>query len=170
MPFNTLARRAAVTAAFCALLALPAGAAVTVTQTAALSFGKLVPGTSGGTVTLSPAGVRSASGVTLFTQGATQQAAAFTVVGGTGGAICTLSVPTFAPAPLSLNGAAMGISNFYVSDAGNSLRLSPPESSASITLDGLGGYSVKVGAMLTVGPNQAAGNYASTFSVSVSCP
>ena len=164
------APKLAALAAFWAVLALPVLATVTVTKTAELSFGKFVPGVSVGTVTISTSGARSAGGVILFNQASAQQAAVFTVSGGTGGASCTLTVPTSVPAPLTGAGASMALSSFYASDASNSLRLSPPDSTVLITLDGFGSYTVKVGASLTVGAHQIAGNYASTFSVSVTCP
>jgi hypothetical protein len=164
-------QKAAVLAAFWTALALPALAAVTVTKTADLSFGKLVPGTISGTVTISPIGVRTASSsVTLFNQASIQQAAVFTVSAGSVGATCTLTVPTSDPTPLSGIGAPMGLSNFLVINASNNAPITLLNSVGSITLDGSGGYSVKVGATLTVGASEAAGAYTGNFSVTVTCP
>jgi hypothetical protein len=161
-------QKAAVLAAFWAALALPA-VAVTVTKTTDLSFGKLVPGATNGTVTISPSGGRTgSSSVTLFNQASTQQAAVFTVSAGPVNTSCTLTVPT-ATSPLSGTGAAMALSNFSASNVSNS-AIPLTNSVGSITLDGLGGYTVKVGATLAVGASEVAGIYTGDFSVTVTCP
>ncbi|WP_210546568.1 DUF4402 domain-containing protein [Rhodoferax sp. PAMC 29310] len=150
-------------------LALPALAAVTVTKTADLSFGKLVPGATSGTVTISPIGVRTASSsVTLFNQASTQQAAVFAVSGGPLNTTCELTVPTSFTS-LTASSAPMELSSFSASNVSNT-AISLTNSVGSITLDGLGAYTVKVGATLTVGASEPAGAYTGNISVTVTCP
>jgi len=162
-------QKAVALAACCTLLALPALAVVTVTKTTDLSFGKLVPGTTSGTVNISTSGLRTpSSSVTLFTQASTQQAAVFAVSGGPTNTTCALTVPS-ATSSLSGTGAVMPLSGFSASNAGNSV-IPLDGSLGSITLDGSGAYTVKVGATLTVGASEPAGVYTGDFSVTVTCP
>lgn len=158
-----IAQRAAVLAAFWPVLALPVLASVTVTKTADLAFGKLVPGSSVGSVAMSPAGSRSRTGdVTLFSQGGgTGNAASFlvTVSEGIGFSTCSVILPGNDFIYLTSAGARMVLNSFTPLPA-------------SITLDGNGTASatIHVGGTLTVGGAQVSGLYLSNFSVSVTCP
>jgi hypothetical protein len=153
-------QKAAVLAAFWTVLALPALATMTVAKTADLAFGKLVPGGIAGTVTLSPAGVRSASGVILFAQGveATGRRAEFTVSGGPANTSCNIGLPADGVIALTGGGSTMVLNSFTSVPSG------------SIMLDGAGAGTIHVGGTLTVGGAQVAGPYASAFTVSVTCP
>ena len=155
------AKKAAVLAAFWAVLVLPALAAVTVTKAVDMSFGSLVPGSAPGTVTMNSLnGLRTSSGVILFTQGAgaTGSRATFSVTGGPPSTACHISLPTDTYVYLSGSGNPMAVNTFTSTPA------------SQITLDGSGGGTIDVGGTLSVGGAQVAGPYASSFSVTVTCP
>ena len=155
------AKKAAVLAVFWTVLALPALAAVTVTKTVDLSFGSLVPGAAPGTVTMNSLnGLRTSSGVILFTQGAgaTGSLAAFSVTGGVASAACSITLPADASIYLAGSGAPMAVNTFTSTPA------------SQITLDASGGGTIDVGGTLSVGGAQVAGPYTSSFSVTVTCP
>jgi hypothetical protein len=142
--------------ALLALLALPAHPAnrtPVVTATSNLAFGRIVAA-SGGTVTISTAGVRSKTGGLVLIPGGTVSGAGFSLTeGGTGKSLTWRTITLPASATLSSGANTMTLSNF-VSDP-------------ATTMVGSGRTDVKVGASLTVGANQAAGNYSGTFSVTV---
>ncbi len=133
----------------------PAYAAVSVNKYQDISFGSIVPLTASGTVSIAATlgGVRSATGVLLFTQGsgANGHSAIFNVSGGSAGYTCQISIPS---SILTGNGTGM-TSNFTSSPSGN------------ITLDGSGAGTIYVGGSLGVGGSQTAGSYSVTFTVTV---
>ena len=143
-------------AALFAALALAASPAApqTISGVSNLSFGSFLAG-SGGTVVVSPAGARTQTGgVLLIGQGA-GAAAQFNVVG-TANATYSISLPDNNAVTLSDgNGHGMAITSFVSS---------PP---ATGTLSGAGSQSIRIGATLIVGPNQAPGAYSGAFSVIV---
>jgi hypothetical protein len=114
----------------------------TLTKTADLDFGKLVPLSTSAAVAISPVGVRTPSG--MLVSGGGQQAASFTV-NGNPGAIVTISFGT--PSSLSGPGSDMGLSAFTTSLVNN-----------EGTLTG-GTLTFTVGATLSVGGNQVPGTY-----------
>lgn len=139
----------------------PAGASLSVSKTQDLSFGALVAGSTGGTVVVTAAGNRSKTGgVTLFTQGGTVSAAAFTVSGGPASTSCTLSLPADNTATLSRTGGGSMPLTGFTSSVGSSLSLNPS-----------GAGSFAVGATLNVAAGQTPGSYGpADFTVTVSCP
>lgn len=120
---------------------------VTVTNSSDLQFGTIVTGASAATVAINAAGVRTC-GAGLVCSG-TSTAAAFAVTGTTG-QIVTVSVP----ATISLTSGT------------NSMSATLAASAASLTLVANAG-SFSVGGTLSVGANQADGDYAGTFSATV---
>jgi Domain of unknown function (DUF4402) len=120
-------------------------------KTADLLFGDVIVGAIAGTVTISPGGVRSATGVTLFGTNPTG-AAAFTVSGQ-----ANTSYSITLPASVTLNGpaATMTATNFLSSIGTTGL------------LNAAGTQSFGVGAQLNVAANQTDGDYAGVFSVVV---
>lgn len=128
-----------------------------------LVFGAFVAGT-GGTVTIGAStGARSATGgVTLMNS--TYRAARFTVscVAGGGADACTstsiYSIDPVAGMTLTSGANSMSVGNFSV--------YSINTANSSGQLSG-GTDSLKVGATLTVGNNQAPGSYSGSFSVIV---
>jgi len=142
--------------------ACTAASALTVTRTSDLSFGALVPGSTNGTVVLTPNGVRSrTAGVVLFSQaiaGAQFTAAAFSVTGGAANANCALELPS--STPVSNSGGVFATVTHPVSSSGS-----------SVVLDAMGNASFTVGASLNVAAEQAPGHYSTaSFTVDVICP
>lgn len=118
-----------------------------------LSFGSFVAG-SGGTLTVSPGGARAPSGgVVAVGQGSSYSAASFRVTG-TANASYTLTLPDNGTVVLSDGSHTMALNNFLSS---------PPTG----LLSGGGTQVIQVGATLTVGSGQPAGNYTGTFAITV---
>jgi hypothetical protein len=126
-------------------------AAITLTKTADLNFGDVVAGASLGTVVMTPAGVRSATGGTTLGNGGTAAAAAFNV-GGVALATYAITLPA-GPIVISFGANNMNVTAFT-------------GSKATGTLTG-GADSFTVGATLNVAASQVAGSYTATFPVSV---
>jgi hypothetical protein len=127
-------------------------AAIALSNTAALNFGDVVAGGSLGTVVMTSAGARSATGGTTLGNTNSAAAAGFTVTG--------VSGSTYA---ISLPG-----SNITVGDGGgHSMTVDTwTGSKASGTLSS-GTDTFTVGGTLHVAASQVAGSYTGTFSVSV---
>jgi len=120
--------------------------AQSVTKTVDLTFGKFVAG-SGGSVVISPAGVRSATGGVVLVPSGAGAAAQFSV-SKTGGNTKTYTITLPADGVVSLVSGAN-------STAVNTFTSSP---SANITLAGTTEQTIFVGATLTVGSNQPSGS------------
>jgi hypothetical protein len=121
-----------------------------------LDFGRFVSG-GGGTVIVSPAGLRSRTGaVVLLTSPNAGQAifnASRANVSGTETAV-SISLPTNGSVWLTgSGGGTMAVNNF----------VSTPASTGSVQT----AMTLSVGATLSVAPNQAPGTYSGTFSVIV---
>jgi hypothetical protein len=139
------------------LLGLPAHTATTkvgnVTTTRHLALGRFVAA-SGGTVVVSPAGVRSSSGGVLLLAGGIVSSAAFSLTeSGDGDPLKWTTITLPASATLTSGGASMTLTDF-TSNPNGTFNASPLK-------------ELTVGATLNVGPNQPAGAYSGTFSVSV---
>jgi hypothetical protein len=138
------------------LLALPAQAATklpNVTATRDLALGRFAA-SGGGTVVVSPAGVRSTPGGVVLLSGGTVSSAAFSLTeSGSGTALTWTSISLPASATLTSGAASMTLTNFTSNPTG--------------TFDGSALRELTVGATLNVSPNQPAGNYTGTFSVTV---
>lgn len=128
-------------------------AAIAISNAGGLAFGKFVAG-SGGTVTVSPGSMRSASGGVAVVPSSAGTAAQFVV---TGDANLTYAITVPGNGVVSLtNGAySMAVNNFT----------SSPNSTG--TLGGGGSQTLLVGATLSVGGNQATGSYSGVFDVTV---
>lgn len=135
-------------------LAVPApGQTIVATQD--LSFGAFVAGT-GGTITISPQGMRSAGGdVTLISVGQFSQGSVASLdVTGTPSAAYTISLPPDNVVTLTgSQGGSMPITSFSSSPSGTG-QLSPA-----------GSQTLVVGATLVVSNNQAPGTYSGSFNV-----
>jgi hypothetical protein len=139
------------------LLALPvqtANKVGVITPTRTLALGRFVAA-GGGTVVVSPAGVRSGNGAVVLLSGGTVSSAAFTLSeSGTGESLAWTSIALPASATLTgSDGASMTLTNFTSTPSG---------SLAGSTLTVL-----SVGATLNVAANQRAGSYSGTFAVTV---
>lgn len=134
--------------------------AQTISDTTALSFGSFVAG-SGGTVAVSTAGSRSATGgVTLITSGG--GAASQSTVTGTSGSTYSITLPANGDVSLSDGNANTMAVNNFVSN--------PAATSGSTGLLSGGSQTLYVGATLSVANSQPAGSYSGTFSVTVTYP
>jgi Mat/Ecp fimbriae major subunit len=120
---------------------------VTVTNTSDLNFGTIIRSTSADTVDVDTAGARTC-GTTLVCSGTTT-AANFNVAGTTG-QVVTFSVPT----TISLASGANTMS----------ASLTPTSGTATLVASAA---SFQVGGTLSVGANQADGNYTTTFTATV---
>lgn len=145
-------------AAFLAVIyvAVPA-IAQTITPTQDLSFGAFAAGT-GGTITISPEGVRSAtSDVALMTGGQFSQGSVASFdVSGTPNANYQITLPQDGQVTLTgSQGGNMSVTTFTKSPSGQG------------QLDSLGTQTVTVGGTLAVGSNQAAGTYSGSFNVTI---
>ncbi len=129
---------------------------ITITKTQDLNFGNVVSTTAGGTVVLSPAGVRTEAGVQLPAATGTVTAASFTVTGQDGYAYA-VTLPTTAYSITTGTGSATEV-----------MSLTAFTSNTTGTLTG-GTQTLNVGATLNVVANQNAGTYigATPFNVSV---
>lgn len=120
---------------------------VTVTNTADLQFGTIVTGAAASTVAIDSAGARTC-GAGLVCSGTTT-AGAFTI-GGTTGQVVTISVP----ATTSLTSGANSMSTTLVASATTATMVA---NAGSFT----------VGGVLSVGANQADGDYTGTYVATV---
>jgi hypothetical protein len=141
-----------------ALLALLSSAAfpqqLSLSNARGLDFGRFVPG-SGGTVIVSPAGLRSRTGAVVLLTSPSAGQAIFNAnrVNGNKTAV-SISLPANGSVQLTgPGGGTMAVNAFA----------STPASTGSVQTPMVLG----VGATLTVAPNQAPGTYTGTFSVTV---
>jgi hypothetical protein len=129
---------------------------IAISKTVDMNFGNVASGAALGTVVLTPAGSRSATGgVTLPATTGTVTAASFTVTG-TAGYTYAITLPA-AALTITSGGPSMTVDTWT----------STPTPTGTLTL---GTSTLTVGATLHVGANQAAGVYgipAETFTVTV---
>ena len=121
-----------------------------------LEFGGIVPGT-GGTVEITPAGVRNLTTVTGVTASVTPTAASYTVTG-TGLVPYTITIPT----------VSFDITN-TTGSGGETMAVTAMDCSQALasTFDASGDDDFTVGGTLTVADGQVAGLYTGTFDVTV---
>ena len=152
---NTIDRRRG-RVLWCALLAAPAvhAASVDVVNTAGLLFGRFAAG-SGGTLSVSHTGARSAGGAVVLLS-SSAAAASFTISSppGNGKKVTIITLPPNGAVVMNNGAATMPVNNF-TSNA-------PPGGLLNGPLPVL-----NVGATLQVAPNQAPGNYGGAFQVTV---
>lgn len=139
-------------------LAAPGASAqqVVLGNTRGLDFGRFVAG-SGGTIVLSPGGVRSRTGGVVLLNSPSAGQANFTVgksSNGGGNKSAIISLPGNGEVRLSSGSNSMAVGGFS----------SSPSTLATVPT---GGTPLAVGATLTVAPNQAPGNYSGSFSLIV---
>lgn len=129
--------------------------------TRGLSFGSFVA-SNGGTITVSPTGLRSQTGtVGLITLKSNSSAAQFAIKGGPSNAAFSLGLPADNAARLELVGGAGGSSaSMPLAKFVSSLGPSP-------TLRSDGTQDFSVGATLLVQSNQTVGDYSATINVTV---
>jgi len=136
-------------------------------NTTGLAFGSMAAGT-GGTVTVSPAGVRTKTGGVVLVSSGAGSADSFTVHGFTlplnsnHTHTYSITLPANGTVTLSSGGNNMAVNNFLSS---------PPAGTSTGTLaTGTVDQILNVGATLTVGASQAPGTYSGTYTVTVVYP
>lgn len=144
----------AIAMAICSALSISTYSAdINITNSSSLAFGSFAAG-SGGTVTVSPAGVCSASGDVIIVI-LNCAAAEFTITGDPN-TTYFIDLPADNFATLSGPGSDMIITHFTSNPAGADGQLSAG-----------GTQNLSVGGTLSVGNNQAAGSYSGSFTVIV---
>jgi hypothetical protein len=128
---------------------------LTITPVGALAFGKFGVG-AGGSVTISPSGARTSSGVVEM--GGTTTAVRFDVTGETG------STYTIALVPTALTSGANSMTMSTISDLTGANITSGNVTSGALAA---GSQSIFVGGTLTVGAGQVAGLYTGTLTATV---
>lgn len=127
---------------------------ISISNTAALRFGKF-SALTGGTVVISAAGARSATGAVVLSSTNAGGAASFTV-SGDANATYAITLPNSATLTHGTdNTKTMSVGSFTSNPSGTG------------TLSGAGSQTLSVGATLTVGNAQTTGSYSGTFDVSV---
>lgn len=128
---------------------------ISISNTQALAFGKFVAG-SGGSVIINASGARSATGGVFLVASGGGAVAQFSITGDPNATYAvTLPADDVVTLTIAGGGSTMAVNSF----------VSNPASTG--TLDGGGAQTLKVGATLTVGADQAVGNYSVTFDVIV---
>jgi hypothetical protein len=128
-------------------------AAIAISNTQELVFGKFATG-SGGSIIVSPAGARSASGGVVLLPSSSGIAAQFSV-SGDASATYTISLPDDGTVSLASGANSMAVNTFTSSP------------SPTGTLGAGGTQTLSVGATLTVSGNQPIGSYSGAFVVTV---
>ena len=129
-------------------------APITISADRDLAFGSIAPGPAGGSVTIDPAGGRTAAGVVVLGSGF--GAASYTVRIAGGNPHYSISLPS----SVSLQGpgvATMVVDTFVSTPAGTG-KVDPSAGRIG---------TLAVGATLRVGPNQPSGSYSAPFLVTV---
>jgi|GEM_PF-3192007 len=149
-----MSQRALIAGLLLSLLpSLAEGGITSVTKSTDLQFGRLVNLGAAGTIVLSSAGARTASGGVRLVSGGTVSAGAFTATGGNHSRY-TITLPANNTVVISYRGSQIRLSNF----------------TCSVPLTGnLPGKTMtfSVGATGTVSPNPTPGNYRGSFTVTV---
>jgi hypothetical protein len=140
---------------------------VALSNTRGLDFGRFVAG-SGGTIVLSPSGLRSRTGGVILLNSPSAGQAAFSATQSTldtgrgrPGTTAATATSTAVIVSVPANGAT------YLTSGANSMAVGDFVTQDALLAVGSGGASLAVGATLVVAPNQPPGNYSGTFSVIV---
>lgn len=131
--------------------------AQTFTATQALAFGTFAPSAVAGTIVIPPVGLRGKSGGAYPIAVNLGSAASFSVSGGGANQPYSITLPSNGVVSLSLVGSpgtTMAVNGFS-------------SSTSSGQLSGTGALAFTVGATLSVGSNQAMGNYTGNFEVTI---
>jgi hypothetical protein len=127
-----------------------------------LEFGEFIPGTAGGEVRVFPDGSRTATG-TITLVAANHQPARFAGLG-TYNRQVDISVSSNT-IQLTGPGAPMTLTQFEIGSTPTAILSTTPTRFRIASTNGI--FNFPVGARLTVGANQAAGDYAGTFSITL---
>jgi hypothetical protein len=125
---------------------------ISLTKTADLNFGSVVPGGAAGAVVMSPAGARSATGGASLGSSTGSSAGSFTVAG-LASAAYSITLP--ASTTIASGGNNMTVDTFASTPSGTG------------TLSGGGTQTLSIGATLHVAASQPTGTYSGSFNVTV---
>ena len=129
---------------------------IIVSGTIGLNFGTFSAGTAGGSITMSPAGVRTSLGTVLPVAGAGLESQASISISASTGESVVVSMDNLVYAVTSPGGGApMNVDNFNINGGGVT-------STVSITTNPV---VIPMGARLNVGAGQSAGVYTGTYVV-----
>ncbi|MBP7675338.1 MAG: DUF4402 domain-containing protein [Thermoanaerobaculia bacterium] len=129
-------------------------APIAITADRDLAFGSIAPGPAGGSVTVDPAGGRTAAGVVVLGSGF--GAASYTIRISGGNPHYTITLPS--SVSLLGPGAARMTVDTFVSDPAGTGKVDPSAGRIG---------TLAVGATLRVGPSQPSGSYSAPFLVMV---
>ena len=119
----------------------------------ALGFGKFAAG-SGGSVTITPAGSRSATGTVVLLSSGPGSAASFSLTGTPNFLAFSITLPANGTVALTrAGGGTMALTQFTSTPSGTG------------ALNASGQQTINVGATLTVGSGAAQGRYTGTFEI-----
>lgn len=127
-----------------------------------LDFGDIIPSNTTSRVTLTPAGVRTATGGAVLV-GNDHQAARFAGMGSVLQRVRIRITPN--SIPLTGPGPAMTVDNWTIDPQGTLLQLGASPNYIILPLNGV--FWFRVGGRLTVGANQPAGRYSGTFNATL---
>ncbi len=128
-----------------------------------LDFGRLIPGTVAGTVTITPAGARTATGGIVLVGSGGHKAASFAGQG-TFNQRVDISLGAnsiFITGP----GAAMRVRTFVIGSTPTAVITTAPTRFRISAANGI--FAFPIGATLEVGANQAAGTYTGNWSITL---
>ena len=132
------------------------------TEVNSLDFGDIIPSNTTSRVTLTPAGVRTATGGAVLV-GNDHQAARFAGMGSVLQRVRIRITPN--SIPLTGPGPAMTVDNWTIDPQGTLLQLGASPNYIILPLNGV--FWFRVGGRLTVGANQPAGRYSGTFNATL---
>jgi Domain of unknown function (DUF4402) len=127
-----------------------------------LDFGRIIPSTTAGTVTISPSNVRTATnGIALV--GTDFQAARFAGMGTVAQRVRVRITPN--TITLTGPGPSMSVTNFTIDPQGTLSQIGASPNYRIVPLNGI--FWFNVGARLSVGANQPGGYYSGTFNATL---
>jgi predicted small secreted protein len=129
---------------------------ITLTAGADLNFATIYKSVGGGTVRVTPAGVRTVVAGTVTLAAAPVATAGTFTVGGDPALTYTITLPADGVVTISNGAVTMPVNVFTVTSA-----------SGTNTLSGAGSDLISIGADLIVGGGQASGTYTGTYNVTV---
>ncbi len=127
---------------------------LTATSPTALRFGNIGAGAAAGTVRVTAAGVRTATGGATLVSGAAFGGGVVSITSGEASRVVNITYP--ASVTLSSGASTMVLNNF-----------GPSGSPATVTLNAGGTGTFNVGGRVAVGVSQASGNYAGTINITL---
>lgn len=130
-----------------------------------LAFGRIIPGTTAGTVVLAPSGARTATGGARLATGGLVQPAAFAGKGDFNQIVAISMTATSATLTRQGGSDTMSIDTFIIGSTPTAQLTTAPLAFRIANLSGI--FQFPLGATLRVKANQPAGTYAGAFAVTL---